>query len=40
MDAAKREIINLFLMKDLGPIAHYLDIYIKRDREVDTIYFT
>ena len=40
MDAAKREIISAFLMKDLSPIAYYLGICIKRDREVGTIYFT
>jgi len=40
MDAAKREIINAFLIKDLNPIAYYLNIYIKRDREVDIIYLT
>ncbi len=40
MDAAKRDIINAFLIKDLNPIAYYLNIYIKRDREVDIIYLT
>ncbi len=39
MDAAKREIMNTFPTKNLNPIAHYLNIYIKRDKEVDTIYF-
>jgi len=40
MDAAKREIINTFLIKDFNLITHYLSIYIKRDKEVGTIYFT
>ena len=40
MDAAKHEIMSIFLMKDLDPIAHYLGICVKRDREAGTIYFT
>lgn len=40
MDAAKQQIINFYLMKDLGPIKFYLNIKVNKNREQRTIQFT
>ena len=40
MDAAKQELKELYLMRDLGPISHYLGQSIVRDRKARTIYLT
>jgi hypothetical protein len=37
IDIAKQQIMNLFLMKDLGLIKFYLDIKVDRNREKRTI---
>jgi hypothetical protein len=37
IDTAKQQIINLFLMKDLGPIKFYLGMKVDRNREMRTI---
>jgi hypothetical protein len=37
IDTAKQQIINLFPMKDLGPIKFYLDIKIDKNRKMRTI---
>jgi hypothetical protein len=37
IDIAKQQIINLFLMKDLGPIRFYLGMKVDRNRELRTI---
>jgi hypothetical protein len=37
IDTAKQQIINLFLMKDLGPIRFYLGMKVDRNRELRTI---
>jgi hypothetical protein len=40
MDAAKQELKELYLMRDLGPISHYLGQSIVRDRKARTIHLT
>ena len=40
IDAAKQQIMNLFPIKDLGPIRFYLDIQVDRNREMRTIQLT
>jgi Reverse transcriptase (RNA-dependent DNA polymerase) len=40
IDTAKQQIINLFPMKDLGPIRFYLSMKIDRNRELRTIQLT
>jgi hypothetical protein len=40
IDTAKQQIMNLFLIKDLGLIKFYLSIKIDRNREMRTIQFT
>jgi hypothetical protein len=37
IDTAKQQIMNLFLMKDLGPIKFYLGMKVDRNREMRTI---
>jgi hypothetical protein len=37
IDIAKQQIMNLFLMKDLGPIKFYLGMKVDRNREMRTI---
>jgi hypothetical protein len=37
IDTTKQQIMNLFLMKDLGPIKFYLGMKIDRNREMRTI---
>jgi hypothetical protein len=37
IDIAKQQIMNLFLIKDLGPIKFYLDMKVDRNREIRTI---
>jgi hypothetical protein len=37
IDIAKQQIMNLFLMKDLGPIKFYLGMKVDRNREKRTI---
>ena len=40
IDAAKQQIMNLFPMKDLGPIRFYLGMQVDRNREMRTIQLT
>jgi hypothetical protein len=40
IDIAKQQIMNLFLMKDLGSIKFYLGMKVDRNREKRTIQFT
>jgi hypothetical protein len=40
IDIVKQQIINLFLMKDLGLIKFYLGMKIDRNREMRIIQFT
>ena len=40
MDAAKQKLAELFPIKNLGPIAHYLGLNIVRDRKTRTMHFT
>jgi hypothetical protein len=40
IDIAKQQIMNLFLMKDLGPIKFYLGMKVDRNREKRTIQLT
>jgi hypothetical protein len=40
IDTAKQQIMNLFPMKDLGPIKFYLGIKVDRNREKRTIQLT
>jgi hypothetical protein len=40
IDIAKQQIINLFLMKDLGLIKFYLGIKVDRNRKMRTIQLT
>jgi Reverse transcriptase (RNA-dependent DNA polymerase) len=37
IDTVKQQIMNLFLMKDLGPIKFYLGMKVDRNREMRTI---
>jgi hypothetical protein len=37
IDTAKQQIMNLFLMKDLGPIKFYLSMKVDRNRKMRTI---
>jgi hypothetical protein len=39
MNAAKEEIMILFLIKNFGFIAYYLELQVERDRQARTIYF-
>ena len=40
IDTAKQQIMNLFPIKDLGPIKFYLSMKIDRNREMRTIQLT
>jgi hypothetical protein len=40
IDTAKKEIMILFPIKNLGSIAHYLKLQIERDRQARIIYLT
>jgi Reverse transcriptase (RNA-dependent DNA polymerase) len=40
IDAAKQQIMNLFPMKDLGPIRFYLGMKVDRNRDTRTIQLT
>jgi hypothetical protein len=40
IDTAKQQIMNLFPMKDLGPIQFYLSIKVDKNRELRTIQLT
>jgi hypothetical protein len=40
IDTAKQQIMNLFPMKDLGPIKFYLGMKVDRNREMRTIQLT
>jgi hypothetical protein len=40
IDTAKQQIMNLFPMKNLGPIRFYLNIKVDRNRELRTIQLT
>jgi Reverse transcriptase (RNA-dependent DNA polymerase) len=40
IDTAKQQIMNLFSMKDLGPIRFYLNIKVDRNRDTRTIQLT
>jgi hypothetical protein len=40
IDTAKQQIMNLFSIKDLGPIKFYLDMKVDRNREMRTIQLT
>ena len=40
IDTAKQQIMNLFPMKDLGPIRFYLSMKVDKNRELRTIQLT
>jgi hypothetical protein len=40
IDIVKQQIINLFLIKDLGPIKFYLSMKVDRNRKMRTIQLT
>jgi hypothetical protein len=40
MDATKQKLAELYPMKNLGPIVHYLGLSIVRDRKARTMHFT